>query len=207
MADDAALSWPADQVERRPLSDLIPNARNARTHSDGQVAQLAGSIREWGWTIPVLVDEAGTLIAGHGRVLAAHQLGLDTVPVMVARGWSDAKKRAYMIADNRLTEIGGWDFDLLTVELGALDPDLRAAVGFTEAELAALLNNGGLPPDLDDMPDETDDKAFWPQIKVQVPDETFALWCRLVGEAPGAEEHERVAAVLEAVRWPAVQAA
>ena len=70
------IEWPADQVERWPLTKLIPYARNARTHSDEQVAQIAASIREWGWTVPVLVDEQGTLIAGHGRVLAAQQLGL-----------------------------------------------------------------------------------------------------------------------------------
>lgn len=94
--------WPADAVERRPLAALTPYARNARTHSDGQVAEIAASIREWGWTMPVLVDEAGGIIAGHGRVLAAQSLGLTEVPVMVARGWSDAQKRAYVLADNKL---------------------------------------------------------------------------------------------------------
>ena len=77
--------WPADKVERWPLDRLVPYARNARTHSDAQVAQIAGSIREWGWTTPVLVDESGMLIAGHGRVLAARKLGLTEIPVMVAR--------------------------------------------------------------------------------------------------------------------------
>ena len=72
--------WPADQVERWPLSRLIPYARNARQHSDEQVAQIAASIKEWGWTVPVLADEGGGLICGHGRVLAARQLGLDEVP-------------------------------------------------------------------------------------------------------------------------------
>jgi ParB-like chromosome segregation protein Spo0J len=91
------MQWPADQVERRPLAALIPSARNARTHSDAQVAQIAASIREWGWTMPILVDEAGTIIAGHGRVLAAARLDLDEVPVMVARDWSEAQKRAYLI--------------------------------------------------------------------------------------------------------------
>ena len=84
------MQWPADQVERRPLAALIPRARNVRTHSDAQVAQIAASIREWGWTMPILVDEAGTIIAGHGRVLAAARLDLDEVPVMVARDWSEA---------------------------------------------------------------------------------------------------------------------
>ena len=77
--------------------------------SDAQVAQIAASIREWGWTIPVLVDEDGALIAGHARVLAAQQLGMTDVPVMVARGWSEAQKRAYVLADNKLALNAGWD--------------------------------------------------------------------------------------------------
>jgi ParB-like chromosome segregation protein Spo0J len=81
-------NWPADRVERWSINRLVPYARNARTHSDAQVAQIAASIVEWGWTMPVLVDEAGTLIAGHGRVLAARKLGYADVPVMVADGWS-----------------------------------------------------------------------------------------------------------------------
>jgi ParB-like chromosome segregation protein Spo0J len=101
--------WPADKVERRPVAGLIPYARNARTHSEEQVAQIAASIREWGWTMPVLVDERDEIIAGHGRVLAAQRLGLATIPVMVARGWTDAQKRAYVIADNKLTLNAGWD--------------------------------------------------------------------------------------------------
>ena len=83
-------AWPADAVERRPVASLLPYARNARTHSEAQVAQIAAAIREWGWTVPVLVDDAGQLIAGHGRVLAAKALGLLDVPAMVARGWSEA---------------------------------------------------------------------------------------------------------------------
>jgi len=113
-------SWPADKVERWPVAKLVPNARNARTHSDEQVTQLAASIREFGWTIPVLVDEAGGIIAGHGRVLAAHRLGIEDVPVMVAAGWSDAKKRAYMLADNKLTLNGEWDLERLAIEIAEL---------------------------------------------------------------------------------------
>ncbi len=114
------MKWPADKVERRPIAQLIPAARNARTHSDEQVAQIAASIREWGWTVPVLCDEAGILIAGHGRVLAARQLGLTDVPVITATGWSEAKKRAYLLADNKLPLNAAWDFDLLKLELGEL---------------------------------------------------------------------------------------
>lgn len=93
------VEWPADRVERRLVSSLVPYARNARTHSDAQVAQIAASIREWGWTMPVLVDEDGGVIAGHGRILAAQKLGLADVPTMVARGWSEAQRRAYVLVD------------------------------------------------------------------------------------------------------------
>jgi hypothetical protein len=90
-------SWPADKVERWPVAKLVPNARNARTHGDEQVTQLAASIEEWGWTIPVLVDDAGGIIAGHGRVMAAHRLGIEDVPVMVAAWWNDAEKGTGLI--------------------------------------------------------------------------------------------------------------
>ena len=102
-------AWPADKVERWPIAKLIPYARNARTHSPEQVDQIAASIREWGWTNPVLVAEDGTIIAGHGRVLGAKKLGLTEVPVMVAAGWSEAQIRAYALADNKLALNAGWD--------------------------------------------------------------------------------------------------
>lgn len=115
--------WPADAVERRAVSSLAPYARNARTHSPEQVAQIAASIREFGWTIPVLIDEDGGLIAGHGRVMAAVQLGILEIPVMVARGWSKAQKQAYVLADNQLALNAGWDEDLLRIELAELKAD------------------------------------------------------------------------------------
>ncbi|KQZ20792.1 hypothetical protein ASD50_21635 [Mesorhizobium sp. Root552] len=86
----AEVEWPADKVERRSVESLIPYPRNARTHSDQQVSQIAASIREWGWTVPVLVDGEGGIIADHGRILAANKLGISEVPVMVATGWSGA---------------------------------------------------------------------------------------------------------------------
>jgi DNA modification methylase len=132
--------WPADHVERWSLSRLTPYARNARTHSHAQVAQIAASIREWGWTVPVLVDETGSIIAGHGRVLAAQHLALPEVPVMVARGWSEAKRRAYVLADNKLTLNGGWDDDMLRAELADLagmGADL-SLTGFSAEEVQAL---------------------------------------------------------------------
>jgi DNA modification methylase len=143
------MDWPADNVERRPISSLIPSARNARTHSEAQIGQLAASIREWGWTMPVLVDETGSIIAGHGRVLAAARLGIGEVPTMVARGWSEAQKRAYVIADNKLTENGGWDEALLRVELQDLEAMGFDALltGFTAAEIKAMGTVGKTDPD------------------------------------------------------------
>jgi DNA modification methylase len=133
--------WPADKVERRLVADLIPYARNARTHSDAQIAQIAASVNEWGWTTPVLVDEAGSIIAGHGRVMAARKLGLADVPVMVASGWSEAQKKAYVLADNQLALNAGWDIDLLKVEVGDLDAEgfNLDLIGFDDKLLADLL--------------------------------------------------------------------
>ena len=102
--------WPADKVERWAIDRLIPYAKNARTHTDAQVAAIAASIKEWGWTTPALVGEDGGLIAGHARILAARQLGIAEIPVMVAAGWTEAQKRAYVLADNQLAITGsGWD--------------------------------------------------------------------------------------------------
>jgi ParB family chromosome partitioning protein len=117
------MEWPADKIERKKVDDLIPYARNARTHSDEQVAQLAASIKEWGWTTPVLVDEGGEIIAGHGRVMAARKLNIDEIPTMTASGWSKAQKQAYVLADNQLPQNAGWDVDLLSVEMKDLDSD------------------------------------------------------------------------------------
>lgn len=138
-------AWPADKIERWPIDRLIPYARNARTHSEAQVAQIAASIREWGWTIPVLVAEDGTIIAGHGRVLAARQLGMTEVPVMIARGWTEAQKRAYSLADNKLALNAGWDDELLKLELGDLRStisyDAFSSIGFSDHEMADLLSS------------------------------------------------------------------
>ena len=133
--------WPADKVERRNVADLVPYAKNARTHSAEQIDQIAASIREWGWTTPVLLDEAGGIIAGHGRVLAAKKLKIDTVPCMVAAGWSEAQKRAYVIADNKLALNAGWNEDLLRAEFGslqALNFNL-APIGFSLAEIGEIM--------------------------------------------------------------------
>jgi DNA modification methylase len=133
--DDLQIAW-------RPLGELIPYARNPRTHSDAQVAQIAASIREFGWTNPVLVDEANGIIAGHGRVLAARKLGLDRVPVIELAHMTESQKRAYVLADNQLALNAGWDEALLRLELADLSElgfDL-GLIGFGKGELERLLS-------------------------------------------------------------------
>src|SRR5215211_9424567 len=154
--NSAVTSWPADRVERWPLERLIPYARNARTHSAIQIDQIAASIREWGWTNPVLVTETGTIVAGHGRVLGARKLGLSEVPVMVAAGWTEAQIRAYALADNKLALNAGWDDAMLALEIADLQEigfDL-ALSGFSEDELLTIGSPGNVGlTDPDAVPD------------------------------------------------------
>ena len=143
------------RIEHWPLARLKPYARNAKTHDADQVAKIAASMAEFGWTVPVLVAEDGELIAGHGRVLAAAHLGLSEAPVIVLGHLTEAQRRAYRIADNKLTELGGWDEALLVQELQALlaeDFDL-GLIGIPEYELDALL------ADADDRLAISDDAA------------------------------------------------
>lgn len=147
-------NWPADKIERRPIESLIPYARNARTHSDAQVAEIAESMKEWGWTNPILIDEDGMVIAGHGRVLAARKLGIDSVPVMVADGWTEAQKKAYALADNQLAMNAGWNDDFLKLELQELNEwgfDL-SLIGFENLDQLLVETNDGLT-DPDAVPD------------------------------------------------------
>lgn len=106
------------RLEQWPLARLQPYARNSRQHSDEQVAKVAASITRFGFTNPILASDDGTIVAGHGRLLAARLLGLETVPVIQVSGWSDDERRAYVIADNQLALEAGWDEDLLALELG-----------------------------------------------------------------------------------------
>jgi ParB-like nuclease domain len=185
-------NWPADKVERWSIDRLVPYARNSRTHSEAQIAQLAASLREWGWTNPILVDEAGTIIAGHGRVEAARQLGFSEVPVMVATGWTDAQKRAYVIADNKLALNAGWDTEMLGSELLALQEDGGDLVllGFNDAELGQLLapfeNDGTKDPmaHWDGMPEfNQDDATSIRSVIVHFADERhIQLFADLVGQ-------------------------
>ena len=132
----------AQQVEQIPVSDLIPYARNARTHSEQQVAQIAGSIQEFGFNNPVLIDGHNSIIAGHGRVLAAQRLKLETVPCIRLTHLSDAQRRAYILADNRIALNSGWDEEMLANELSDLHADELdlGLLGFDALELEKLLH-------------------------------------------------------------------
>jgi len=130
-----------DQLETIQIDALIPYARNSRTHSDAQVAQIASSIKEFGFTNPVLIDQEGGIIAGHGRVLAARKLGMSEVPCIRLDHLTEAQKKAYVIADNKLAMNAGWDNEMLALEfseLQGMDFDLDLT-GFTAEEIAALM--------------------------------------------------------------------
>jgi len=143
------------------ISDIVPYDSNPRLHSEEQINQVARSIEEFGWTIPILIDENNEIIAGHGRLLAGQRLGLEQIPCIYAIGWSDEQKKAYVIADNKLTENSSWDNDLLKLNLESLQDskfDLTLT-GFGFDELKSLvtdLDSAGLTSD-DDIPDVTED--------------------------------------------------
>lgn len=152
----------ASEIIMVKVSKLIPYARNARTHSDEQVTQIAASIKEWGWTTPILVDENMQIIAWHGRLAAAKKLGINEVPVIAALDWTDAQKKAYVLADNKLALNAGWDDELLKIELSelkTLDFEL-SLIGFDDEELESYLADDesveGLT-DEDSVPDVPED--------------------------------------------------
>lgn len=203
MADDAS---DGRFGELRPIDGLVKYARNARTHSPEQVSQIMGSMREFGWTMPVLVDQDDGMIAGHGRVQAAERLyakgerirGLDGeplplgfAPVLVARGWTEAQKRAYVLADNKLALNAGWDEALLKIELG----DLQAAgfdlslTGFSSLEITSIFSTeeGRSDPDAVSEPPET---------PVSQPGDLWRLGAHLLicGDCTDKETVERVLA-------------
>jgi DNA modification methylase len=180
-------------LDYRPVECLIPYARNARTHSDAQVALIAGSIREFGFTNPVLVDGANGIIAGHGRVLAARQLGLATVPVIELGHLSEAQRRAYILADNRLAEQAGWDREMLALELGDLQLDRfdLGLTGFDDDELDRLLAELGTEMGAREGEDEVPDV---PETPVSRPGDLWLLGRHrlLCGDATVPTDVERV---------------
>ena len=158
------------KIEQRLVADLIPYAANSRTHSDAQVAQIAASIKEFGWTNPILIDGDNTIIAGHGRLLAARKLGLDTVPAIILDHLSKAQQRALVIADNQLALNAGWDMDMLENEMRILDDDGYdlSIIGFSDADLEKML------ADIDEvgLPELADgDKEPFQQITFTLHDE------------------------------------
>ncbi len=140
----------------KPIGDLIPYARNSRTHSDAQVAQIAASVKEFGFTNPVLIDEEGGIIAGHGRVLAARKLSMDEVPTISLEGLTKTQRQAYVIADNKLALNAGWDEELLSLELGDLNEQefSMELLGFDANELNLAMGIGA-----DFMPGTEDDQG------------------------------------------------
>jgi hypothetical protein len=136
------------KITQKKVTELIPYVNNSRTHSDEQVAQIAASIKEFGWTNPILVDGTNGIIAGHGRLLAARKLGYKEVPTIELSELTETQKKAYIIADNRLALNAGWDNEMLTIELNDLLADGFALemLGFDQAEIDALLM-----PDGDDV--------------------------------------------------------
>ena len=188
------LSFAPDRIEMRPIADLQPYARNAKAHGADQVAKIAASMAEFGWTVPCLVAEDGELIAGHGRVLAATQLGLSEAPVIVLGHLTEAQRRAYRIADNKLTELGTWDEALLSAELQDLlaeDFDL-SLIGFSDGELDALLagegdQGAGARDGEDDIPEA-------PETPISRPGDLWILGNHrlLCGDSTVATDVERV---------------
>jgi len=162
------------QVERWPIDRLIPYARNARTHTDEQVAQIAASIAEFGWTNPVLVGSDGVLIAGHARLLAARKLAMTEVPVVVLDHLSESQRRALVLADNRLALSAGWDEEMLRVELEALREDdyNLDLLGFTDEEIEGFLAEPAA-----EVAGLTDEDAVpeTPEAAVTVPGDVWVL--------------------------------
>lgn len=148
-------SWFADKIEQWPTAKLLPYARNARTHSDDQVAQIAASIAEFGFTNPILAGSDGVIVAGHGRLAAAHKLGLEVVPVVVLDHLSPTQRRALVIADNRIAENAGWDDAMLRIEIAALqDDDFDVSLTGFDADALAELMAGDEPDGVGDTDDD-----------------------------------------------------
>jgi DNA modification methylase len=183
----------AERIELWPIDQLRPYERNPRTHSDEQVDQIAASMVEFGWTNPVLVDEQGGILAGHGRLLAARELGLAEVPVIRLEHLSEAQKRAYVIADNQLALQAGWNEELLSAELAWLrderfDLDL---IGFDASDLERLLAVADGESELDGSEDEVPEP---PEEPVTKPGDLWILGSHrlLCGDATVVTDVERV---------------
>jgi DNA modification methylase len=186
-------SWLADKIEQWPTARLLPYARNARTHSEEQVAQIAASIAEFGFTNPILAGHDGVIVAGHGRLAAAQKLGLERVPVVVLEHLSPTQRRALVIADNRIAENAGWDDALLRAELVALQEDEfdLTLTGFDADDLADLINDGD-----NNGAGDTDDDAV-PEVADEPISHAGDVWLLgkhrlLCGDATIADSYTRL---------------
>ncbi|MFN1161365.1 site-specific DNA-methyltransferase [Pseudomonas aeruginosa] len=187
------MNWLADKIEQWPTAKLLPYARNARTHSDDQVAQIAASIAEFGFTNPILAGSDGIIVAGHGRLAAAQKLGLEIVPVVVLDHLTPTQRRALVIADNRIAENAGWDDAMLRIELEALqiegfDLDIT---GFDADALAELI--AGDEPDNEGQTDE-DAVPELGETPISRPGDVWVLGKHrlLCGDATVAESYDRL---------------
>jgi hypothetical protein len=182
-----------DRFETLSIDALIPYARNSRTHSPEQVAQIAASLREFGFTNPVLIDETGGIIAGHGRVMAARQAGLDRVPCLRLEGLTETQKRAYIIADNKLALNAGWDEDLLALEikdLQGMDFDIDL-LGFDASEIEQYIAMADATPDGETDPDEV------PEVQAEAVTKPGDVWLLgkhriMCGDSTNAEQVARL---------------
>lgn len=139
--------WVADKVEKKNIDALNAYSGNSRVHTEKQIKQIADAISEWGWTIPILIDESNTVLAGHGRLLAAKLLNISEVPCIVADGWTEAQKKAYVIADNKLAENSEWDMSVFYTELRSLsDMDFDLTLAGFDADFSALSFEPNLDP-------------------------------------------------------------
>ncbi len=169
----------ARRIEMWPIERLIPYARNARTHSDAQIAKIAASMLEFGVNNPLLVDSHGGLIAGHGRLLAARKLGLEQLPVVVLDHLTEMQRRAYILADNRLAELAGWDTELLALELSELECDIDInLMGFAEEDLHKMLDDtaADLDAETDSSQQEESKDEPVPDVPVQPVSASGDVW-------------------------------
>jgi ParB-like chromosome segregation protein Spo0J len=164
-------AWPATKIEMLAVEQLVPYARNARTHSDEQIEQIARMIDTYGFTNAVLIDEKGMILAGHGRVLAAKKRGIASLPVMRAIGWTDAQKRAYQLDDNKVTANAGWDAELLRQEIEGLAG--TELFGFSGDEIAAITADA--KPNVREIETSQVSDKFWITIEGKLEDQAEVL--------------------------------
>jgi ParB-like chromosome segregation protein Spo0J len=193
-----------------PLDRLVPYEKNARTHSPEQVAQIAASITEFGFTNPILVDGADGILAGHGRLAAAKDMGLALVPVIVLDHLSAAQRKAYILADNQLALNAGWDENLLQQELISLqlaEFDL-SLLGFDENELEGFLNDADLEDGVDatagkDQLDDADTQVVIGSYRFALRRDAYMQWRDAIREQVGFEEDEIETEILRRLQIPA----